>query len=250
MKLRKPFVLVGGVIVMICIGLWFYVEWDMKQFTGSLPTRPHGPDELQAEELEKNPRSGEVVEGSSTQKATAIVPAAPTPEKESTTADAEADLFLDEAQPFTEKTITYGDAPDSHKTEGPDENAADFPKVPYDIERVKAGFEDYNSYLSTNPEYAYQRLDDAFREQFGDSPDVDILVESIRSYNKGPVPVDTAIRYMEAEIRLFSQFSQFGDGAVVGIQANLEMLREAKQHSLESGEEFFYRSNVKIGGGY
>ncbi len=249
--MKYPRFFVGGVMVLIFffIGFWFYVKWDLKKFEESLPTLPPRTGEPQAERLEKNPPSGEVVNGSRKQHRKSIAPEAPTPEKESTLADAEKDMFLDDVQQITETPVTSEDAPDI-----PNEDANNILyDIPYDMQITKAGFEDYNTYLSTHPEYAYQRLDDAFREQFGDDPDVDILIESIRSYNNGPVPVDMAIRFMEAELRLISNSgipTELVSEVVWQLEQDLEMLQELKQYALESGEEILYRSQVRIEGGY
>ena len=242
---RPSFLLVGGLIVLICTVLWFYLEWDLKAFTKSLGALPQRTDEPQVEHLETNTTSGDVVDGIRKQRTNPIAPDGSNPEAESPTTAAEIDMFLDELQQITETPVTSKDASESYVEKGldVDEDVDDFP---YDIQQVKAGFEDYNTYLSTHPEYAYQRLDDAFREQFGDDPDVDILVESIRSYNNGPVPVDTAIRFTEAELRLFSKFG--APEPIAELRDTLEMLREAKEYALESGEESLYRGRVHIGG--
>ena len=243
--MKNLFFRVGGVIAITCIGIWLYVEWDLKQFRETLPSPPQRIDEPQAERLEKNIPFEKVVNASEEQSTEPIVldEPEPEPEKETTTADASMDTFLDEIQQITELPVPSEDDLDSTEADIPDEDL-----VPFDAETVKAGFNDYNAYLNADPEYAYQRLDDAFREQFGNSPDVDILVESIRSYNEGPVLVDTAIEFMEAELRLISQFGY--PEPIAELQDNLEMLREARQYALESGEEFFYRSNVRIDGDY
>lgn len=241
MKFKNLFFMVGGVIAIICVGIWLYVEWDLKQFRETLPSPPQRIDEPQAERLEKNTLPEEVVNASEEQSTEPIVLDEPEPEKEITTADAGIDVFLNEIQQITELPVTSEDDLDSPEADVPDEDL-----VPFDAETVKAGFNDYNAYLNADPEYAYQRLDDAFREQFGNSADVDILVESIRSYNEGPVPVDTAIEFMEAELRLQSQFGY--PEPMAELQDNLEMLREARQYALESGEVFLYRSQVRIDG--
>ena len=245
MKFKNLFFLVGGVIAAICIGTWLYVEWDLKQFREALPSPPQRIDEPQAERLEKNTPSEEIVNASGEASTEPIVldEPEPEPEKEITTADADIDMFLDEIQQITELPVTSEDDLDSPEADIPDEDL-----VPFDAETVKAGFNDYNACLSSDPEYAYQRLDDAFREQFGNDPDVNILVESVRSYNEGPVPADTAIEFMEAELRLISQFGY--PEPIAELQDNLEMLREARQYALESGEVFLYRSNVRIDGEY
>ena len=70
-------------------------------------------------------------------------------------------------------------------TSGDFANAAQ--DAPYDQVLVKAAFADYNVYLETNPEYAYQRLKEVFRERYNDDPDVSRLVEMIRKSSESPL---------------------------------------------------------------
>ncbi len=118
--------------------------------------------------------------------------------------------------------------------------------VPYDMGVVKAGFEDYNAYLETDPERAYQRLDDAFREQYGDHPDVNILVQHIRDCNDGVATIDDAIENAEAMIRLISKLPTPPE-AVEAIKVHLETLKDRKKFAIEQGLELKYKSRPVIG---
>ena len=125
--------------------------------------------------------------------------------------------------------------------------AATEPEVPYDVEVVKAGFADYNAYLETDPERAYQCLDDAFREQYGDDPDVDILVQHIRKCNDGVETVDGAIKNSEAMVRLVSKLPTPPE-AIEAINLHLEYLKEMKRKAREAGiDEVEYKSRHTIG---
>ena len=116
--------------------------------------------------------------------------------------------------------------------------------MPYDMAKVEAGFADYNAYLATDPAYAYQRLDAAWREQFGDFPDVDILVETVRRGNAGTATIDDAIANAEALLRLMP-------GLVIpeGIQVvadHLEYLKSRKL-ALEEGTLDQFNWTPRIG---
>ena len=232
---------VGVVVTFVCTGLWLYVESDMKRFRESLPPPPGGNEELSIKRDAEVRFSGD---GSteplfSTELSTApIAPDTPTPESESTIAGSETDWLFDNE----DISITGDPFSDTDVTDVPDSAAS--PAAPYDLLFVKAGFSDYNTYLHTNPEYAYQRLDEAFREQYGDDPDVDILVESARRYNEGAVPIETAIRFAEAQLRLLSKFEQ--PEPIEALQDHIEMLRETQQYGLETGEKVVYRSNYRF----
>ena len=233
---------VGVVITLICTGFWLYVEWDLKRFRESLPTLPERNEELSIERVAEVPFSGEGSNETepilSTELDTVpIAPDTPAPESESAIAGSETDWLFDEDISITEDPFSDADV-----TGVPDSAAS--PDAPYDMLFVKAGFSDYNTHLHTNPEYAYQRLDEAFREQYGDDPDVDILVESARRYNEGAVPIDTAIRFAEAQLRLLSKFEQ--PEPIAALQDHIEMLRETQQYGLESGEEVVYRNNYRF----
>lgn len=235
-SLNPKFIIVSVIvgIGVIYIGFSFYMKWDVKQFIESLPTPLDGEtprqedNKSQTELLEKNTFPEEVI---------------PEEIEERPTKPIESNTYVPQFEPSDQKNNTAVNA--ETNTPGNFTDVSD--QFPYNMQIVKAGFEDYNTYLNTDPEYAYQRLDDAFREQFGDDPDVDILVESIRHYNKGPVPVSMAIRFMEAELRLISKFN-FPE-PIEQLKNSLELLHEYKQYGLESGEEMLYQSKSYIGGG-
>ncbi len=140
------------------------------------------------------------------------------------------DTFLEE---FPADAITSGDFTDVSE------------EVPYDMELVKAGFDDYNAYLETDPEYAYQRLDAAFREQYGDDPDVDILVEHVRDSNEGTTEIAEAIDFAEAIIRLTSKISP--PEALESLYAYLELLRETQKMALEQGTDVQHQNVINVG---
>ncbi len=248
-----PFICLLFLVIFICTGLWLYTQWDLKRFNESLPELP----------AVATPREDSVQSQS-------VLPQVPTASPESAGRDIsqlETDLvrvenkkeeiaksaivdetqyaadasfdsvsrdFSDEAGPFDETEIDpllAADAPEVN------------PELPYDIGIVKKGFDDYNASLATKPEYAYQRLDDALREQFGDDPDVDILVEHTRRSNNGTTTLDSEIRNLEAQLRLLLKNNYPGQQA---LENALHLYREMKQMSLEAGREIKVTSHVVI----
>ena len=246
MKSMNLRVIVGGLIltVLIFAGFWLYIQWDTKRFEESLQTPPvmeapgekaparqteHSQEIIQTTENAISPTSMRAAE-KETNKPGAATPSESADVVEAASDGADIDSFFDQWLPQTIR-----DSTDVSK------------EAPYDMAIVKAGFDDYNAHLQSNPEYAYQRLDDAFREQYGDDPDVDILVETIRRGNNGPTTIDDAIKGMEAMMRLMS-----GDGisppeALEDIQDALEMLTIAKQIAQEDGIEIKYEGTFHIG---
>ncbi len=241
MKSMTTLFRVGSVIVLICIGVWLYVEWDLKRFRESLPSSSQRTDERSLEHfapaVSEGERNGTGAASSAELDTAPIDRDTGVLESESRVASTETDVLFDTDPQFREALLPDADLPEVSNGDGPRE-------APYDLMFVKAGYADYNAYLNTDPEYAYRRLDDAFREQFGDSPDVDILLESVRRYNEGPVPIDTAIRFAEAQLRLLSKFGYPEPIAV--LQDHIEMLRETRQYGLESGEEVLYQNNYRF----
>ena len=118
-------------------------------------------------------------------------------------------------------------------------------ELPYDMEVVKSGFDDYNTFLETDPEYAYQRLSDAFLEQYGDDPDVYRLVEHIKQNNEGTTTFDSAIDFTETTIRLMSKICP--PEALESLELHLELLTEHRRLALEQGTNPQYRSNIHVG---
>ena len=115
------------------------------------------------------------------------------------------------------------------------EAAAVKAEVQDSTEIAKAGFEDYNTHLRSNPEYAYQCLDDAFRAQYGDSQDVDILIQTIRRSNDGTATLNDAIENTGAFLRLASKISP--EEGLEPIREHLETLQELKRSAIEEGTE-------------
>lgn len=245
-----PIVVPLIVTVLLCAGLWLYTAWDLKKFEESLPKVPSvqsaksetAPSQQGGQSAEKLETTGSLQTVSPVPdtdfETSASITAAQSVEDAAVTAAATDNLALDSFfDTFLEEppadAITSGDFTDVAEA------------VPYDMERVKAGFDDYNAALDTAPEYAYQRLDDAFREQYGDDPDVDILVEHIRDSHEGTTEIAEAIDFAEALIRLTSKISP--PEALESLYAHLELLRETQQMALEQGTAVQYQNVIHVG---
>ena len=244
-----------GIVVPILLTLlmfaafWLYVEWDRRRFQETvfkeLPaeetrreTAATRPVENQ-QELRKNAETAvpgrdtdwEPPESSVAEEKpqTAVAAEAPTDPSDS---DTFFDRFLEET---AANAVTSGDF-----TDVPQE-------MPYDMAVVKSGFDDYNAFLQTDPEYAYKRLSDAFIEQYGENPDVYRLVELIKVNNEGPTRFDKAIEFTETAIRLMSKIGLGPPEALESLELHLEMLREHQQLGLEQGTEPEYRNIIHVG---
>ena len=234
--------------VLISAAFWLYIQWDTQRFLESLPNPPPAvetPRETVAttrpveirQEVHQNAEMGgavldtelETSESIATEQHldTAVVEEVSTG---ATDLDSFFDMFLEET---AANAVTSGDFTDVSQ------------EVPYDMEVVKSGFDDYNDFLETDPEYAYERLSDAFSEQYGDDPDVYKLVEHIKQNNEGTTTFDSAIDFTETVIRLVSKISP--PEAVESLEVHLELLKEHQQLALEQGTDPTYRSTIRVG---
>ena len=233
-------------VILVCAGIFIYVEWEIKRFDASLPEVPSVDTAPNAAALSESPQQ-EVPQPPAA--SVSESPLLTAPEGRETDSAISAETFSVVEEPpseftgtaldlFLEETETAPVEPEEEFTQGQ-------PEEPYDMAKVEAGFADYNAYLATNPAYAYQRLDAAWREQWGDSPDVDILVETVRRGNAGTATIDDAIASTEALLRLMP-------GIVIpeGIQVvadHLAYLKESKQLALEEGAILQFSYTPRIG---
>ncbi len=233
-------------IVFICMAFWLYTEWDLKRFTESLP-KPPSPQTTNRE-ASSTEQAARLPDATETTQTAQTMPSVPEENSESVDAEDSSDTVAVEEPPAdTADFDSFFDMflEDTGTDTISSEDFTDTEEAPYDMEVVKAGFDDYNAYLQNDPEYAYQRLDDAFREQYGDDPDVDILVEMIKRGNEGPMEMDRAIEGAEAMIRLASKISP--PEVIEGLQVFREILMEGKQMALEEGLEVEYGGTYRIG---
>ena len=243
MKIQSTLKVLGiGTIltVLICSGLFFYLRWENQRFVGELPELPKFEDisvpvEQRGLKLKEDPVQvpsvttvePEVVEN------LPITPEIPDIETERQAFQeidtAEFDLELD---PLSLSTIELPEALPESPVEG------------IDWIKIKAASQDYNDFLETDPDYAYERLTDRFQEMFGDRPEIETLVETIRRSNEGTLTLDDAIAMTEASLSLLPVDET---EAINQLSERLEVFQGLKDFQAEGGHvniEF----NISVGG--
>ena len=252
--MRSVFPFLKGAFILtllICGGFYFYIQWDLKKFEESLPkapaVAPTHESSLAAQEgiqeiyAETTGAGGERINYDVTHPSATSTPAASDVAEELDPDPDTFDLFFEE---FLQETDTNAsesiDVSESVEETTDPSNSGD----PYDQELVKIGFDDYNAYFSSDPGYAYQRLDDAFREQYGDSPHVDTLVEGIREANERTLTVEGAIDMTNAFLALMPPDEP--EEVIDQLSERIEFLHELKALQSEGQTmEFIY--NFRIG---
>ena len=238
--------LIGALILtfLICAGIWLYTEWDLKQFNETLPELPtvEAPREDSVQPRSALPQPPADTSGSERGDISQLETGHVRVETERAgTAIVDATQYADDVS-FDRDPGDYSDETEVDPLLSGDVTDVK-PELPYDMEIVNKGFDDYNASLATNPEYAYQRLDDALREQFGDDPDVDILVEHTRRSNNGTTTLDSVIGNIEAQLRLLVKNNYPGQQE---LQDALRFYRETKQMGIEAGREIKITSHAII----
>ena len=225
--------------LLICAGIFFYVRWDNQRFIAELPKAPEfdiSPEPMQQRDLIPKERweqefpsvtvDSQPVEG---QRLSTDVP----------------DIQIEEAF-FEDAYIPKYDLAMedlSLSTVEFPETFSDTPVEEFEFTKTKAAWQDYNDFLSTHSDYAYERLGDGFREMFGDRPEVDTIVEVIRKANAGALTVDDAIDMVTATINVMPPDAI---EEIEGLTAQLEMYRELKNLQID-GEEVKVFFNIKVG---
>ena len=214
--------------ILICSGLFFYLRWENQRFVGELPELPKfedisAPVEQRGLKLKEYPAQmpsvttmePEVVEN------LPIKPEIPDVETEMQVFQeidtAEFGLELD---PLSFSTVELPEGLPESLVEG------------IDWVKVKATSQDYNNFLETDPDYAYERLTDRFQEMFGDRPEIETLVETIRRSNEGTLTLNDAIAMTEASLSLLPADET---EAIRQLSENLEVFREIKAFQKEGG---------------
>ena len=227
-------------VIFFCVGIFFFTRWENQHFVEELPELPKFEDisvpvEQRGLKQKEDPTQvpsvttvePEVVEN------LPITPEIPDIETErqafQETDTIEFDLELD---PLSLSTVELPEGLPESPVEG------------IDWIKIKAASQDYNGFLETDPDYAYDRLTDRFQEMFGDRPEIETLVENIRRSNEGTLTVDDAITMAEATISLLPADET---EAIRQLSENLEVFREIKAFQEEGGHvniEF----NISVGG--
>ena len=247
LRLRNLIIAATLLIVFICTGVLIYTKWEIKQWKESRPpplvnTTVDGPAQQPLPAHEPLPAQDSLEISPPTTSVPSSVDSSEKPASFSDTEEKHSggdpiDIISDPS-PSTEVTSVSQNSEEEPSSE--DDLSYLDPEAPYNLAVVKAGFEDYNANLDTDPEYAYQRLEAAFREQYGDYPEVDIIIETIQIHNSRDLTVDEAIKMTEA-------FSRITPEPVAStLRRQLEDLHETQRLSEELGEEIPVRYNMKF----
>lgn len=227
-------------VIFFCVGIFFFTRWENQHFVEKLPELPKFEDlttqvEKRKLKLKQGPAqilSASIVEPEVLENPS-ITPEISDVETEmqafQETDTAEFDLELD---PLSLSTVELPEALPESPVEG------------IDGVKVKTASQDYNDFLETDPDYAYDRLTDRFKEMFGDRPEIETLVENIRRSNEGTLTLDDAITMTEASISLLPADET---ETIRQLSENLEVFREIKAFQEEGGHvnvEF----NISVGG--
>ena len=225
--------------LLICAGIFFYVRWDNQRFIAELPKAPQfnlSPEPVQQRALISKERWEQEI-SSITADVQPLEGQSLTPE----IPDINREAVLFEEAYIPEDDLTTTDLSLS-MVEFP-ETFSDTPVEEFEFTKTKAAWQDYNDFLSTHPDYAYERLGDGFREMFGDRPEVDTIVRGIRKANAGTLTVDDAIDMITATLSVTPLEET---DAIDQLAAQLEMFQELKKLQAD-GEKVKVFFNIKVG---
>lgn len=102
-----------------------------------------------------------------------------------------------------------------------------------DFRETRAAWQEYNDFLTTDPDYAYAQLAEGFQKMYGDHPEIDIIVENIKRANEGPLTVYDAIDLMTANLKIMQADQTF---VIEQLSEQLEVLHELKALESEGGK--------------
>ncbi len=233
-------------VVFFSFSIFFYTRWENQRFVAELPEPPKFENSITLVE-----QRGLNVKERPTQMPSAAImepevlenlpltPEIPNVETEGQT--------LQETDPFQEtdpSEFTLESDPLSLSTVELPEALPKSPIEGINWVKVKAASQDYNDFLETDPDYAYERLTDRFKEMFGDRPEIEILVENIRRSNEDNLTLDNAIVMIEASISLLPAGET---ESMRQLSENLEVFREIKAFQ-EEGGNVKVKFNISVGG--
>lgn len=216
------------VCILLAVCIFFYVESDLKRFDESMKDAPRTSQDTVSQKTENEKKEG-------FEQVTPVVPVAsePTEDQQMVSEGEDIKSTGDVIEDGWEETFISDDALLEDSIGDP--ATTDLEEKDEEKGGRKAAVADYNEYLLTDPEYAYERLADVFRADFGDIPEVPILVESIRKANNGPLTVDEALAWKEATLRTMPR-TESESIAISMLEQQIESLRELKESEL-LGEE-------------
>ena len=194
------------VVVLICAGIYFYVQWDNKRFVSELGEPPQfttaskPPAEIQSDELQ------------SVEQTTLIEPTEFMSENDGVQASApvEGMELMDEeasvAQTDTSETASKFDATPLLSAFGLPEEVASL----FDEGADEADFEEAQMHLI---------------EEYGPSPEVEAIIDKLKQMSGGPVKLDDLTALFEAWIQVLPEEEQGNRRQLMDV---LTQLYEAK----------------------
>lgn len=220
---------IGSLLTFLfCAGIFFYARWDNQRFVSGLPELPNF--EVSSEAIEQREMSGKEplmlappAEAVAPQRLEGqhIAPEVPDMEAEKLVLEETEMSELDwEVEALSLSTVELP------------EISEESPLEMTDFRRTKDAWQDYNNLLAVDPSYAYARLAEGFREMYGDHPEIDIIVESIKRANDKTLTVDDAIAMVTSTLKIMP-----ADQTIVIDQMSekLELLYELKAFQAEGG---------------
>lgn len=233
--------LAGTIIlsVLICAGIFVYSQWDYQRFVGELEKLPEVSPEPVAKRsilFKERPEYPSPVVMVETKRLEGQILESKDHEMEAEVLSLEA---LDSLMAELESDL---DELSLSEVELPEALAVD-PVESIDFAKVKEAWGDYNDLLATGEERAYERLAEGFREMYGDYPEVDTIVETIKRANNQTLTIDDAIAMNKAFLRIMPD-NQFE--TIEMLEERLTFLQEAKELEAEFGEppEIIYHVSV------
>ncbi|MDE0423962.1 MAG: hypothetical protein OXN25_03720 [Candidatus Poribacteria bacterium] len=221
---------IGSLLTLLfCAGIFFYARWDNQRFVSELPQLPNF--EVTSQTVEQREMIRKELPGLDPP-AEAVEPqrlegqhiATEVPDMEAEklvleeTEMSELDLEVD---PLSVSTVELPEISEENLLETTD------------FRRTKEAWQDYNDLLAVDSSSAYTRLAEGFREMYGDHPEIDIIVESIKRANERTLTVDDAIAMVTSTLKIMP-----ADQTIVIDQMSekLELLYELKAFQAEGGK--------------
>lgn len=231
---------IGAILMLlICIGFFFYVRWDHQRFVAELSQPPKfdasAPTEqriLTTKKYAEHPVPTATIEPEVLEELPITPEIRDIETEEQVFQETDLSEFDLELDPLSLSAIELPEALPESPIEG------------INWVKVKTASQDYNDFLEIEPDYAYERLTDRFKEMFGDRPEIKTLVETIRRANEGTLTLDDAIAMTEASISLLSTNET---EAIKQLSERLEVFHDLKEFQAEGGNvniEF----NISVGG--
>lgn len=226
--------------VLFCAGIFLYTRWDLQRFEASLgeiPTPRNSQEVISQREITTHEHADYTAPAGTVdlKHFEEKVLEVDVPEMEMPAAlPVETDMSLMEYD-LQELSLS--------EVELAEEVLAEVPLEGVDWTQAKMAGRDYNDFIETDPKYAYARLADGFREMYGDHPEIDVIVETIKRANQQTMKVDDAIQMAEAFLRIMPEEAH---GSIDMLSAQLEMLQELKTLELY-GDKVEIRYDIEVG---